>query len=376
VLRPLMRSGTVARVDQVRGRLFLGEQYDGSGVTVAVLDSGIDPEHPDLKSCLDAESSELVCPGRDILDRGGHGTHIAGIIAGSGAASDGKYRGIAPGVRLVALKVKTDQRGFTDSLAKGVERAVDLGADIINYSGGRGPSDHPPWIWSSKLSAVDEMFCWATDQGVLCICAAGNAGPESGSITKPGLLEPVLCVGALGQPENVVTPTSSRGPVYLDRELPVNYVGRYDSETNSAQERQKPDVVAPGGGAQSIYGPTGPVSTRSRHAEGFPGLDPEDIDELYGQMSGTSQATAVVSGLAALAIQAGNGMGFDWGANRAETLKRIILDAAQPLKDHSPDDQGNGMLFWPLIHATIVDCYQDVVRRRAIIDGPQLRLLP
>lgn len=90
-------------MDRVRSALFLGEpRFDGTGVRIAVLDTGIDPEHPDLGDCLNlAESDSFIALGGDLLDRSGHGTHVTGIIAGNGALSDGRYLGVAPGAELI-----------------------------------------------------------------------------------------------------------------------------------------------------------------------------------------------------------------------------------------------------------------------------------
>jgi subtilisin family serine protease len=205
------------QMENTRKSLFLGsaaEGLDGSGVRVAVLDTGVDTEHPDLRHAISSDSRSYVAGTGDIFDYHGHGTHISGIIAGNGAASGGEYRGIAPGVELIVLKVATGYSGFGHDVAAGVQRAVELGVDIINYSGGtQGYSiGEPPWKWPTKLNVRDKAFAIAAEKGILCVAAAGNEGPRQGTTVRPGNLENVLCVGALTLPEMEVANSSARGP--------------------------------------------------------------------------------------------------------------------------------------------------------------------
>lgn len=151
-----------------------------------MLDTGIYRQHPDLTHCIAEESQSCLSLTRDLRDYHGHGTHVAGIIAGSGVASDGLYRGIAPGAELIVLKVSADQSGYALDVAAGVQKAVDLGVDIINYSGGTSgwKIGQPPWKWPTKLNRRDQAFFTAAEQGILCVAAAGNEGrrkvPRSG----------------------------------------------------------------------------------------------------------------------------------------------------------------------------------------------------
>src|SRR5690606_19590937 len=115
--------------------------YDGSGVTVAVLDSGVDLNHPDLVDRLVA--TESFVDGLPPQDHHGHGTHVASTIAGTGAASDGRYTGVAPGADLVTARVCSDEGGCSSSaIIAGMEWATQqMGADIVSMSLGGGPTN-------------------------------------------------------------------------------------------------------------------------------------------------------------------------------------------------------------------------------------------
>lgn len=395
-------------MQRVRNALYLGTTpLDGSGVRVAVLDSGVDTTHPDLVHAVNLEQSRsFLGLSPDLTDRRGHGTHVAGIIAGSGVASDGAYRGIAPGAELIALKVMgADGRGLSDAVAAAVYEAIELGVDIINYSGGQNgwrKAGQPPWKWSAKENIRDQAFRAAREAGIFCVAAAGNDGPAPGTINSPGLRQSVFCAGALTPDGSAMARRSSRGPVYVDRDLPVNAVVRAVAAPEPAMapfgpgeknpdfydrpaKRLKPDIVVPGGDpllpkpvhvTLEILGRTaGPISARSRQAEVFPGLVPEDVECLYGSMGGTSQATAVVSGLAALLIQLGERREFDWGDNRATMLGGLFRTSARRPAGCGPEDCGHGGVIWPTCSATLVDCIENEEVRQLVLHGRQLKLI-
>lgn len=382
-------------MDEVRDAIVLPEDppVDGTGVRVAVLDTGVDPEHPDLEHAVSDESCNFCPLASDVLDRTGHGTHVAGIIAGNGAASDGRYRGIAPGVELIALKVLTNGRGYSDTLAKGVLHAIDLDVDIINYSGGQngysqGP---PPWKWPRSLDIRDEAFALAGEKGILCLSSAGNAGPTSGTINKPAIRPFVLGVGALTTDGENLAEDSSRGPVYLDSSLPVNAVGRAEPMMGDEPEEGliKPDLVAPGGSALQPGSRTadrvlrrlnvsdGPVSCRSSFSEHQVGIDPSDPDCPYTRIGGTSQATAVVTGIAALLIELGRKLDIEWGdeEQRGVAMRRIIQVSAASMASYESKDVGHGAAWWPKHAGELEDFAHDDTRRRTILDGPQIELM-
>ncbi|WP_392674641.1 S8 family serine peptidase [Streptomyces sp. LN785] len=241
----------------------------GKGVDVAVLDTGIDAGHPDLVGQV-AEASSFVPesgPGdgplghaasdTDVVDRLGHGTHVASTVAGTGAASDGKEKGVAPGARLHVGKVLGDDgAGQTSWILAGMEWAArDAHAKVISMSLGSSPTDG-----SDPLSqAVNAL---SAETGTLFTVAAGNWGPDAKSIGAPGAADAALTVGAVDGDDRLA-PFSSRGPRWLDGMV-------------------KPEITAPG---------VGIVAANSRYAGGT---------GEYVAMSGTSMATPHVAGAAAL----------------------------------------------------------------------------
>ena len=146
------------------------EGIDGSGIVVAVIDTGIDKNHPDLYGKVIAEKN-FVDDGMTADDRNGHGTHCAGIIAGTGESSCGMYKGVAPGALLMNARIlDSEGRGELSTMIAGIEWAVDNGADVISISvGGANPGD----VRSKPECMVVDA---AMDAGVVVCIAAGNSG--------------------------------------------------------------------------------------------------------------------------------------------------------------------------------------------------------
>ncbi len=146
------------------------EGIDGSGIVVAIIDTGIDKNHPDLYGKIIAEKN-FVDDGMTADDQNGHGTHCAGIIAGTGEASGGRYKGVAPGALLMNARVlDSEGTGELSDIIASIEWAVDNGADVISISIG-GP--HPGDVQSKpECMTVDA----AMDAGVVVCIAAGNSG--------------------------------------------------------------------------------------------------------------------------------------------------------------------------------------------------------
>ncbi|WP_432043885.1 S8 family peptidase [Streptomyces cadmiisoli] len=227
----------------------------GAGVKVAVLDTGVDTEHPDLVDRVAAARSFV--PGEDVTDRIGHGTHVASTVAGSGAASGGRERGVAPGAELHIGKVLADEGVGQDSwVVAGMEWAArEARADVINMSLGSGAASDG----SDPLSTAVERL--SAETGALFVVAAGNTGAPM-SISGPGAADSALTVAAVDSADSLAH-FSSQGPRVGDGGL-------------------KPEISAPG---------VDVLAARSRHTAG---------EGPYQTMSGTSMATPHVSGAAAL----------------------------------------------------------------------------
>ena len=270
--------------------------YTGKGARVAVLDTGIDATHPDFAGQI-AEKRDFTVDGGDVGDRFGHGTHVASMIAGTGAASGGARKGVAPGAQLVVGKVLDDNGEGTDSgVIAGMEWAASRAA-VVNLSlGGDAPSDG-----TDPLSlALDAL----TDQtGALFVVAAGNAGSLDGTVSAPGAAAGALTVGAVDGAD-VVAGFSSRGPLVTTRAA-------------------KPELVAPG------------VDIVAARAAGTTMGRP--IDARYVAASGTSMATPHVAGAAAVLAQRHP----DW---RAGQLKAALVGATDPIDGGDPYTSGAGRL--------------------------------
>ncbi|KOV67878.1 S8 family serine peptidase [Streptomyces sp. MMG1121] len=230
----------------------------GKGVTVAVLDTGVDLSHPDLKDRVTTTKSFI--DGQEVADRNGHGTHVTSTVGGSGAASDGKEKGVAPDATLAVGKVLSDQGSGSESqIIAGMEWAArDVHARIVSMSlGSTEASDGT----DPMAEAVNTL---SKETGALFVVAAGNTGAPS-SIGSPGAADAALTVGAVDSADQAAYFTSA-GPRYGDNAL-------------------KPDISAPG---------VDILAARSQLVSG---------SGYYTTMSGTSMATPHVAGVAALLAQ-------------------------------------------------------------------------
>ncbi|WP_223805937.1 S8 family peptidase [Ornithinibacillus gellani] len=265
--------------------------FDGEGITVAVLDTGIDNEHPDVASQL--KQMETFVPNDDGMDRHGHGTHVASTVLGNGAASDGLYTGVAPGADLITGKV-LDDTGFGQEswIISAMEWAADH-ADIVNMSLG---SNYPTDGTDPMAQALNQI---SEAKDVLFVVAAGNAGMEH-SIGSPGSADAALTVGNVDKSDNLA-PLSSMGPRIGDMAM-------------------KPDLVAPG---EEI------IAARSQ----FAGVGSGD----YLGMSGTSMASPHVAGAAAILKQKHP----EWSATE---IKHAMMSTTEQLGDYQPHQVGTGRL--------------------------------
>jgi subtilisin family serine protease len=270
--------------------------FTGDAVPVGVLDSGIDDTHPDLAGKVVAAKNFTDDP--DTVDHVGHGTHVASIITGSGAASDGKYKGVAPGVTLHSGKVCQAAGATatcpTSAILAGMEWAAkDQRLKIVNMS--LGGEDTP------GIDPIEEALTNLTQEyGTLFVVAAGNGGP----IGSPAVADAALAVGATDK-RDFMAPFSSRGPRLGDGGM-------------------KPDIAAPGVDITAAFGvgtagtPTGPGSR-------------------YIPRSGTSMAAPHVAGAAAILAQ-------QYPHWKAAELKAALMNSAATKPWYTADQAGAGRL--------------------------------
>ncbi|RPF23220.1 S8 family peptidase [Myceligenerans xiligouense] len=270
--------------------------FTGDGVTVAVLDTGIDATHPDLDEVVVAQ--EDFSGTGSAVDGHGHGSHVASIVAGSGDASDGVNSGMAPDAGIMVGKVLDDYgSGEESSVIDGMEWAASQGADIINMS--LGAPVYTDGTDPMSL-AVDQL---TAEHDALFVIAAGNDGMDK-SIGTPGAASSALTVGAVDD-DDLITGFSSRGP-------------RIDGAI-------KPDIVAPGEGI---------VAARAAGTQlGSP------VGEHYVAASGTSMASPHVAGAAAAVLQARPDL-------TAPELKAVLMGSADPT-GASVFEEGAGRVFVP-----------------------------
>ncbi|MFC9972591.1 S8 family serine peptidase [Spirillospora sp. NPDC127200] len=272
--------------------------WTGKGSTVAVLDTGYDTGHPDLKGVVTTARGFTSAGADDVQDRVGHGTHVASTVAGSGAASGGRFQGVAPGARLAVGKVLGDDGAGHDSwILAGMEwAATQTKAKVVNMS--LGAAD---FQGSDPLElAVDAL---TARTGALFVVSSGNAGPDARTLGSPGSADAALTVGAVDRDDSLAD-FSSRGPRLGDRAV-------------------KPDITAPG------------VEIVAARAEGTALGEPHG--EHYAAASGTSMAAPHVAGAAAILAARHP----EWPAAR---LKAALMNSAEPGKGLSPHQQGAGRL--------------------------------
>jgi serine protease AprX len=323
------RTGATVGADDVRQQL----GFEGEGIGVAVIDSGVTAWHNDLAD-PNAPTTQRVDRFVDFVggqaqpyDDYGHGTHVAGIIAGNGADSNGARTGIAPKSRLVVLKVLDGHgRGRISDVIAAIDYAVahrsDFNIRVLNLSIGAGVYE------SYNTDLLTLAAKRAVENGLVVVASAGNHGrnddglTQLGAITAPGNAPWVITVGAsshmgtASRADDTIAAFSSRGPTAYDHAA-------------------KPDLAAPGVG---IYSLSSPGSTMYERWTDYllPGVVAAPY-QPYLSLSGTSQAAPVVAGTVALMLQAN-----PWLAPNA--VKAILQYTAQRYDGYSYLAQGAGFL--------------------------------
>jgi serine protease AprX len=282
----------------------------GAGVTVALVDTGI-ADVPDLASRVVARAN--FTQEKSYLDTYGHGTFEAGLVAGDGTSSGGRYVGVAPGASLMSVKV-ADATGAT-SLGQ-----VIAGIQLVDSSAARfnvrvlllpldSDSPFPP-----ELDPLSRALRTVWAHGVVVVVPAGNAGPGAGTIASPGN-DPVLLtagsvndMGTTGTGDDQISSFSSRGP--------------------TAFGEDKPDLAAPGEHLVSVRAPGSTIDQQNPSAV---------VEGSYFKGSGTSMSAAVTAGAAALLLSAKPSLTPD-------EVKALLMATASPVLDGDASSTGAGVV--------------------------------
>ncbi len=303
---------------------------DGQGVTVAVVDSGI-AHHPDFQS---GDQTRIIYDGffgnqSDSSDQYGHGTHVAGILAGSGAASNGEYRGVAPGVNLIDLKV-SDQNGMTyessmiDALGWIYNNCSTYNIRVVNIS------INSTIAQSYQTSALDAAAEALWLNGIVVVVSSGNNGTGNGPVTiYPPANDPfVITVGA----------TEDKGTPSLGDDTFAAFSAYGTTEDGFA----KPDLVAPG---RNLIAALAGTDATMYIAHPF-----HRVNDDYFRMSGTSMSAPVVSGAVALLLQS------DPNLNPDQIKYRLMATANEIDWNFDPAKAGAGILdIYAAVNGTTTD---------------------
>jgi serine protease AprX len=289
----------------------------GRGIGVAVIDSGV-ADHADLAGRIVARV-DLTGEG-STGDPGGHGTHVAGLIAGDGTASNGAFTGVAPQANIVSVRV-IDANGYAklSTIFAGMQWVLGHKAAynirVVNMS--FGGTVHSSYT-EDLLASAAELLNFA---GMVTVVSAGNAGPGASTITSPGNDPFVITVGADDAAETAtladdsIPVWSSRGPTAFDAIA-------------------KPDLIAPGRKMVSLRVPGSTLDTLMPARQV---TAPGELVPSYFTMSGTSMAAPVVAGAAALYIERNP-------TARPRAVKQQLMGTAHPLPGVPATDQGSGVV--------------------------------
>jgi len=284
----------------------------GQGVTVAVLDTGID-NLPDFSGRL-IGGVDLTGGRNPFQDSYGHGTFVAGLIAGNGSSSGGQYSGEAPGASLVSIKVagadgKTDLAGLITGLQWAVDHKSGYGIKVLNMSLGFQP------FMSTVINPLDQAVEAVWGSGIAVVASAGNAGPFNGTVLSPGDDPLVITVGALDD----MAASSAAGDEMCDFS---------SAGPTSPDGWVKPDLVASGRSVVSLAAPGSTIYDDHPSAR---------VGSANFVGSGTSFSSAISSGAAALVLAAHPGL-------TPNQLKARLLGTTSPGPVGNPFTDGHGAL--------------------------------
>lgn len=305
-------TGTTHRIQNVvRANDLWTRGIDGRGTTVALLDTGVYADHPDLAGrvvhCEDLSHEAGTVA--HCADTFGHGTFMAGLIAGDGAASNGKHTGAAPGARIVSVKAAGFD-GATDvsTVLAGIQWIVAhkdvYGIRVMNLSLGTDSSQ------DYRLSPLNYAVERAWASGIVVVVSAGNSGPDAQTVMKPGDDPYVITVGA----------SNDEGSMAIGDDLVPVFSSRGPTRANGLA---KPDVVSPGVHTVSLRSPGSAIDQQYGSTAA--------VDGYYFKGTGTSMATATVSGIVAQLLQDEPGLTPDQVKARLTSTARSIA-ATDPMQ--------------------------------------------
>ncbi|GAA0248912.1 S8 family serine peptidase [Haladaptatus pallidirubidus] len=322
--------------------------YTGDSVHTAVIDSGVDGNHPDLDSSLVANwrwagnplgEPTLWVPAGDLdTDDNGHGTHCSGTVAGDGTESDGQQRGMAPDADLtvysagLALLIVKPVAAFDHLLARQKAGETDISIVSNSYGSSNGEDFNPD-------DALNVATWEAWKEGLLPVFAAGNSGPDTNTLNQYAKAPNVLGVAAT-RDDKTVTDFSSRGrkastsPSNWERKTALDNLEQYRNGGSASGPLgiYRPGIGAPGNAIVSTMAPTHPLN-----------LQGADTDLWYATISGTSMACPAVAGIATLVVDAyrqNNG----GSPTPAELLNTITAEAEDAVSDYKPWNAGSGFV--------------------------------
>lgn len=271
--------------------------YKGTGIGVAVLDTGVYP-HPDLVNPTNRITAfkDFIRGKKSPYDDNGHGTHVAGAIAGNGKMSGGKYKGAAPQANIIALKVlDKNGTGPTSNIIEGLQWCIEnrkkYNIKVINISLGGGATE------SYKSDPLCRAVAKTWDAGIVVCAAAGNDGPKAGTINSPGILPKIITVGAV----------NDKRTINVNDDVPAAFSSRGPTIDNLP----KPDVAAPGVEIISLRSPQSQLDRENRDFR---------VGQNYFRLSGTSMATPICAGVTAVIIQANPALS-------PERVKKVLIDS-------------------------------------------------
>lgn len=285
--------------------------YTGKGITIAFLDTGIYP-HPDFRKPNDRIIAfhDIVNGKKNPYDDNGHGTHVAGDAAGNGYTSGGKYKGVAPEANIVSVKVLDSKgSGSSSDILTGMQWILDnkekYNIRIVSLSIGETPT-LPPFL-DPLVKGVEKLW----KHCLVVTVAAGNSGPAINSITSPGTSRNVITVGAV----------DDKRTVDINDDAIANFSGR------GSAFLYKPDVVAPGVKIVSTASGNVPVGADDKIL----------LNSAYRTASGTSMATPIVAGAAALLLEKNPNL-------TNYQIKNILKSTSINVDHYSYYSQGYGMI--------------------------------